>query len=61
MKSIKTYYPKQFWYRKPKRWRRPRMTQTKGGETFGSKDKKPAKQEGSQAVYRGERKAQHPG
>jgi hypothetical protein len=61
MKPVKTYYPKRFWYRKPKRWRPPRMAQTKGGEPFGDKDEKPAEQEGSQTVHQREGEAHHSG
>ncbi len=30
MKSIRRCYPKWFWHRKPKRWRQPQTTRTKG-------------------------------
>lgn len=59
MKSTKTYYPKRFWYRKPK-WRRaPRMKRMKGGESFDDKVEKPAEQEGSQTVHEREGEAHH--
>jgi len=61
MKRVRTYYPKRFWYRKPKRWRPKSLLQMerKGGESFGNKDQKPAKPEGSQTVHQRERGAYH--
>jgi hypothetical protein len=63
MKRVRTYYPKRFWYRKPKRWRpipmRLSQTGTKGGESFGNTDQKPTEQEGSEAIHHRERKTCH--
>jgi len=64
MKRVKNYYPKRFWYRKPKRWRLMPTnlfrTGMEGGESFGNTDQKPVEQEGSQTVHQGKRKAHHP-
>lgn len=54
MKRVKNYYPKRFWYRKPKRSRlipmSPSQAGTKGGEPFDNTTEKPAQQEGSETV-----------
>ena len=64
MKRVKNYYPKRFWYRKPKRWRLIPMslsqTGKKGGEPFGNTTEKPAQQKGSETVHQGKRKTHHP-
>ena len=63
MKRVKNYYPKRFWYRKPKRWRPIPMslsrTRTRGGESFGKKDQKPAEQEDGQTTHQREREVYH--
>ena len=63
MNRVKTYYPKRFWYRKPKRWRPIPMslsqTGKKGGEPFGNTTEKPAQQKGSRTVHQTEREARH--
>jgi hypothetical protein len=65
MKRVKNYYPKRFWYWKPKRRRLIPMsisqTGTKGSESFGNTTEKPAEQEGSETVHQREREAHHPG
>ena len=58
MKRVRTYYPKRFWYRKPKKWRpiptSLSQTETKGGESFGNTDQKPTEQESNQTVHQRE-------
>jgi hypothetical protein len=58
MKRVSTYYPRRFWYRKPKKWRpiptSLSQTETKGGESFGNTDQKPTEQESNQTVHQRE-------